>query len=144
MELSERITLWRESRKGLTQAVLAKKIGISPSAVAQWELGQTTPTTDNLAKIAKAVSTQPGPLVVEGHTDDLPVRSPLFPSNWELSAARAARVVRFLVEEAGIDGARLSAVGLADTCPLVENVDAATREANRRVQIVIVTEGGER
>jgi transcriptional regulator with XRE-family HTH domain len=55
VELSERIVRWRESRDGLTQAALAKKIGISPSAVAQWELGQTVPTTDNLAKIAKAL-----------------------------------------------------------------------------------------
>ena len=56
--------------------------------------------------------------------------------------ARAARVVRYLIEDTGIEGARLSAVGLADTRPLVENTDDATREANRRVQIVIVTEPG--
>src|SRR5262245_46946091 len=61
-----------------------------------------------LMQIAKAVGEQRCDLIVEGHTDDLPVRSPLFPSNWELSSARAARVVRYLVEEAGIDGARLS------------------------------------
>jgi chemotaxis protein MotB len=93
-----------------------------------------------LAEVAKAVGAERGTLVVEGHTDDLPVQSPLFPSNWELSSARAARVVRYLVEEAGIEGARLSAVGLADTRPLVENTDAETRAANRRVQIVVVTE----
>jgi flagellar motor protein MotB len=48
--------------------------------------------------------------------------------------------VRFLVEDGGIDGARCAATGLADTHPLVENTDAATREANRRVEIVVVTE----
>jgi chemotaxis protein MotB len=95
---------------------------------------------EHMAEIAKAVGEQSGPIVVEGHTDDLPVRSPLFPSNWELSAARAACVVRYLIEQGGLDGARLSAVGLADTRPLVENSSEATREANRRVQIVIVTE----
>src|SRR5262245_1558363 len=93
-----------------------------------------------LAEIARSIGAQPGPIVVEGHTDDLPVRSPLFASNWELSAARAARVVRYLVEEGGFEGTRLSAVALADTRPLVENVDEATRDANRRVQLVIVTE----
>jgi chemotaxis protein MotB len=98
---------------------------------------------EQMAAIAKAVGEQRGPIVVEGHTDDLPVRSPLFPSNWELSAARAACVVRYLIEQGGLDGARLSAVGLADTRPLVENSDEATREANRRVQIVIVTEAAE-
>jgi chemotaxis protein MotB len=102
-----------------------------------------TEALENLAEIAKAVAAQHGEIVVEGHTDDLPVRSPLFPSNWELSAARAARVVRYLIEDAGLDGARLSAVGLADTRPLVENTDEATREANRRVQLVIVTERDE-
>src|SRR5262245_25344162 len=86
----------------------------------------------NLAEIGKALAAQQGALVVEGHTDDLPVRSPLFTSNWELPAARAARVVRFLVEDAGLEANRLSAVGLADTRPLVENTDDATREANRR------------
>jgi len=99
-----------------------------------------TEALPDLAQIAKAVAEQHGQIVVEGHTDDLPVRSPLFPSNWELSAARAARVVRYLVEEGGLEGTRLSAVGLADTRPLVENTDEATREANRRVQLVIVTE----
>jgi chemotaxis protein MotB len=94
-----------------------------------------------LAEVARALATQRGQLVVEGHTDDQPVHSTLFTSNWELSAARAARVVRYLVEDGGFEGARLSAVGLADTRPLVENTDEATREANRRVQIVVVTEG---
>ncbi len=102
-----------------------------------------TEALENMAEIAKGLAAQRGEIVVEGHTDDLPVRSPLFPSNWELSAARAARVVRYLIEEAGFDGARLSAVGLADTRPLVENSDEATREANRRVQLVIVTEEDE-
>jgi chemotaxis protein MotB len=93
-----------------------------------------------MEEIAKAVAAQQGAIVVEGHTDDLPVRSPLFPSNWELSAARAAHVVRYLIEQGGIESTRLEAVGLADTRPLVENSDDATRAANRRVQIVIVTE----
>ena len=101
-----------------------------------------TDALENMAQIGKTIATQNGQIVVEGHTDDQPVNSALFTSNWELSAARAARVVRFLIEETGIEGARLSAVGLADTRPLVENTDDATRDANRRVQIVIVTEPG--
>jgi chemotaxis protein MotB len=96
---------------------------------------------ETMAEIAKSIAAEPGQIVVEGHTDDLPVRSTLFTSNWELSAARAARVVRYLVEEGGLEGTRLSAVGLADTRPLVENSDDGSREANRRVQLVVVTEG---
>jgi len=101
-----------------------------------------TDSLANMAELGKTLATQSGQIVVEGHTDDLPVSSALFTSNWELSAARAARVVRYLIEDAGIEGSRLSAVGLADTRPLVENTDEATRAANRRVQIVIVTEPG--
>jgi chemotaxis protein MotB len=95
---------------------------------------------ETLSKVAEALADQRGQILVEGHTDDLPVNSTLFTSNWELSAARAARVVRYLVEEAGFDGARLAAIGLADTKPLTDNVDEASREVNRRVQIVVVTE----
>jgi len=99
-----------------------------------------TEALEALKEVARALRTQPGQILVEGHTDDLPVRSPLFTSNWELSAARAARVVRFLVEEGSFEGTRLCAIGLADTRPLVENIDDQTRDANRRVQLVVVTE----
>jgi transcriptional regulator with XRE-family HTH domain len=54
VELSERIIRWRESR-GLSQAALADKIGVSPSAVAQWELGQTSPSTRHLEKMAEVI-----------------------------------------------------------------------------------------
>src|SRR5262249_54986288 len=63
-----------------------------------------TESLEPLKELAKSLEAQRGTLVVEGHTDDLPVRSPLYASNWELSAARAARVVRFLVEDGGLDG----------------------------------------
>jgi len=98
---------------------------------------------DELAAIGRALREQSGAILVEGHTDDQPVRSPIFPSNWELSATRAARVARYLIEEVGLEATRLSAIGLADTRPLVENFDDASRSANRRVQIVVVTEAGE-
>jgi chemotaxis protein MotB len=97
---------------------------------------------DELRTLAESLRAQPGPILIEAHTDDLPVRSPLFPSSWELSAARAARVARFLVEEGNLEAARLSATGLADTRPLVPNTDDQTRAANRRVELVLVTEGG--
>ncbi len=79
-------------------------------------------------------------ITVEGHTDDEPISSPQFPSNWELSAARAAAVVRFFVEH-GISAQRLRAAGYADTFPLVPNRDAAAnpipenQAKNRRVVI---------
>ena len=75
-------------------------------------------------------------ITVEGHSDDVPVKSPLFPSNWELSSARAGSVVRFFIQKGDLDPRRFSAVGHADTQPLVENTDEESRARNRRVSIV--------
>lgn len=77
---------------------------------------------------------------VQGHTDDTPIRTPQFPSNWELSAARATGVVRYFLEQK-MAPARLRAVGLADVAPKVPNLDPfgnplpQNREINRRIVI---------
>ena len=76
------------------------------------------------------------PIVVEGHTDNVPISSAQFPSNWELSTARATTVVRFLISR-GLDRNRLSASGYADLHPIASNATAAGRELNRRVEIVL-------
>ena len=79
---------------------------------------------------------------VQGHTDDVPINTAQFPSNWELSAARAAAVVRFLVSR-GVEATRLVAVGYGDTKPKVPNRDESgqpireNQAANRRVEIEI-------
>lgn len=77
---------------------------------------------------------------VEGHTDNVPIKSVLFPSNWELSAARATNVLRILVEQAGIDPKTISAVGYGEYTPLVPNTSDQNRAKNRRVDIVILRE----
>ena len=66
-------------------------------------------------------------IVVEGHTDNLPIQTERFPSNWELSASRASSVVRYL-QLAGIEATRLSATGYADTRPLADNADERGRQ----------------
>lgn len=77
---------------------------------------------------------------VQGHTDDTPIHTDLYPSNWELSAARAAAVARFLIES-GIDATRLRVVGLADNQPVYPNRDAYgdpieyNQQRNRRVRL---------
>lgn len=77
---------------------------------------------------------------VQGHTDDVPISTPTFPSNWELSSARASRVVRFF-ESIEIESARMKAIGYADTAPKVPNRDAygdplpQNQEINRRVVV---------
>lgn len=84
-----------------------------------------------LAPLLRAV---PGTLVVEGHTDSVPITSARFPSNWELSAARAAAVVRLLVDQQ-IPPTRLSAVGYADTRPIAAGADPVSLAHNRRVTL---------
>ena len=74
---------------------------------------------------------------VEGHTDDLPIATRRYPSNWELSAARAVEVVRFFSERAGIAPTLLSAAGYGSFKPKVSNDTEANRTANRRVEIIL-------
>jgi chemotaxis protein MotB len=76
------------------------------------------------------------PVAVEGNTDDVPIHGGAFPSNWELSTARASMVVRFLISR-GVYPQRLSASGYADLRPIASNATAAGRASNRRVEIVL-------
>jgi chemotaxis protein MotB len=76
------------------------------------------------------------PIAVEGNTDDVPISGGAFPSNWELSTARASTVVRFLIGK-GVDPQRLSAVGYAEQHPIASNATASGRALNRRVEIVL-------
>ncbi|HNX75049.1 MAG TPA: OmpA family protein [Candidatus Rifleibacterium sp.] len=75
---------------------------------------------------------------VDGHTDDVPARNTMYPSNWELSTARACSVVRFFVEDMSLDAQRFSAQGYADNRPKSVNQTDESREANRRVEIIIL------
>ena len=88
--------------------------------------------------LADAVRSISNPIRVEGHTCNLPVTSGKYPSNWELSTARATAVVRYLIEESWLPPDRLSAAGYADSKPLVPNVREVNRAQNRRVDIVIL------
>ena len=88
--------------------------------------------------VALELAAVPNPVRVEGHTDDVPIRTALFDSNWDLSTARATRVVRLLIEEGGLDPERLSAAGYAEHRPRLPNTTAAARARNRRVDIVIL------
>ncbi len=81
----------------------------------------------------------PNQVVIEGHTDDRPIRNAVFPSNWELSAARAGAVARFL-EADGVLGRRMQVVGYGGTRPRFRNISAHQRALNRRVDVVIKPE----
>jgi len=90
-----------------------------------------------LQQVAAVLGNEELPIEVEGHTDDIPIMTAQFPSNWELSSARASSVVRMLVNS-GVSEQRLAAVGLASNRPLVPNDTAENRDRNRRVSITIL------
>ena len=91
-----------------------------------------------LDALAGVLAELPNPVRVEGHTDDLPINNERFPSNWELSTARATTVVRYFIEHHGMDPRRFSAAGYGEYHPLVPNTSAANRQKNRRVDVVIM------
>lgn len=106
-----------------------------------FDLGEATlkpEARETLRKLAGTLRSLPNPLRVEGHTDNLPINTPRFPSNWELSVHRATNVVRFLIEEEGFDPQKLSAAGYSEYRPLKPNDSAENRAMNRRVDIVIL------
>jgi type VI secretion system protein ImpK len=87
-------------------------------------------------RVADALDRVPGEIVVTGHTDDVPIRTARFPSNWELSAERAGSVVKLMAGKLK-DPGRLKAEGLADSAPAAPNDSAANRARNRRVEIIL-------
>lgn len=89
-------------------------------------------------RVAAAVRELPNAVRIEGHTDDLPIRTTRYASNWELSTARAAAVVAYLVQAAGIDPTRLSAAGYGEFHPRVDNTSPDNRARNRRIEIVVL------
>jgi len=93
----------------------------------------------SLDKIAESLRDFPdNNIQIEGHTDNVPIHTVRFPSNWELSAARALAVLRYLENRKILDPQRLSAVGYGQYHPIVPNVTAENRRLNRRVDIVIL------
>jgi len=90
------------------------------------------------ARLATSIARVGNPVLIEGHTDDVPIHTARFGSNWELSTARATAVVQWLVEQGGIDPGRLSAAGYGEYRPRVPNESAQARARNRRVDVVIL------
>ncbi len=137
-ELEEKI-----KRMGLNQAIALKvsqgyaqidiqnKVLFRSSDAELTEAGKTL-----LAQIIPMLKESEGLIIIEGHTDNRPIHTARFMSNWELSAARANSVLHFLASEA-IDPARLHTSGFADTKPLADNDTPEGREKNRRVNIMI-------
>jgi chemotaxis protein MotB len=108
-----------------------------PSGVAQ-AMPEALPILDRLATI---LAPFPNAIRVEGHTDDRPINTAVFPSNWELSAARAGHVVQRFTR-AGVNPLHMEIIGLGEYHPVADNATVAGRDRNRRVTIVVLQERG--
>jgi chemotaxis protein MotB len=136
-ELSQRDVALRRAREGLALSIVDRVL--FPSGQAGLT-GDGRRVIDKVAHVlAKAGARR---LVIEGHTDDVPIGPGLrarFPTNWELSTARAIEVMRALVED-GFPPLSLEAVGRADTRPVASNETEAGRRQNRRIEIIFPAE----
>ena len=97
---------------------------------------------ETVGKLATVLAGVPNSVRVEGYTDDRPIRTAQFPSNWELSSARAASVVHLFVRD-GIPPERLAMIGYGEFRPIADNASDEGRNANRRVLLIIVTQLGD-
>ncbi|MCA9798960.1 MAG: OmpA family protein [Cyanobacteria bacterium HKST-UBA04] len=101
----------------------------------------TNPAKQTLAKLAGVLKGSQAQIVVEGHTDNTPIKTAQYPSNWELSMARATTIVRQLIDRHGFSPDRMSAKGYGEFKPLADNSTIEGKQKNRRVDIVLVTPG---
>lgn len=114
---------------------------ISMSGNALFDSGRADLKADGvvlLDALAPRLRDMPNEVRIEGHTDAVPISTPLFPSNWELSSARATTVARRLIEFGGIKANRLIAAGYGDSRPAASNDTREGRARNRRVDVVII------
>jgi chemotaxis protein MotB len=124
-----------QSPRGITVEINASVLFKSGDAVLQPQ------STEALAAVAQVLTQVDNPIQVEGHTDNIPINSPSFPSNWELSSSRAGSVVRLFTER-GVPAARMVAIGYADNRPVDTNATLDGRSRNRRVNVLILNEVG--
>lgn len=92
-----------------------------------------------LEKIADSVAKFQNPIVIEGHTDSMPIMTSRFPSNWELSTARATNIIKYLIQQKKLPPSRLSAVGYGEYMPIEDNNTPQGRAKNRRVDIIVLS-----
>ena len=127
---------------GVTVSVSQNRVAITVGESILFATGRaelTQPGRDLLLRLAPVLAATRGGIVVEGHTDSTPVTGGRYPSNWELSGARASGVVRRLIE-LGVEPQRLSALGYADTRPLAFGTDPVSLARNRRVTLSLQAE----
>ena len=124
----------RHDAMGVRIQLAANKLFSSSSAELD---ASSTKALDAVGKLLKESNRK---LIIEGHTDDEPIRTEKYPSNWELSAARATKIVRYLAARHKIPASKMAAVAYADQKPVAPNDTPENRARNRRIEIMIVTE----
>ncbi|MBI5374800.1 MAG: OmpA family protein [Candidatus Schekmanbacteria bacterium] len=144
MKLKENLTknLKKEMQSGeITLTNESRGLNLKITDLILFNLGQselTEPAKKVLSKIAESIGKVSNKIIVEGHTDNIPIHSDLFPSNWELSTSRATNVVRYFIESCHITPNRFSASGYAQYKPIVDNSTTLGNQKNRRVEIIIL------
>jgi chemotaxis protein MotB len=137
----------KENLKGLNEegavgtAVEEKGLIISLADDAFFDSGEAelkTSMKKSLGKIATILNKVQNPIMIEGYTDNIPISSGIYPSNWQLSTSRSSSVAQYLVEDESVDGTRISAVGYGEYRPIATNATEAGRKKNRRVDITIL------
>lgn len=91
-----------------------------------------------LTEIVKVLTKIDNPVIIEGHTDSTPIKNEKYPSNWELSTARATNIISYLMKNGRISPKRLSAVGYGEYMPIADNTSISGRMLNRRVDIIVL------
>jgi chemotaxis protein MotB len=133
--------LIKDGKVSVTQTAQGVKVDINASVLFAEGQAQLEPNAVlTLGMVATLLKNDSHAIQVEGHTDNRPIANPVYPSNWELSAVRASSVVRLFIE-AGIDAARLTAVGHGANRPVASNELEAGRARNRRVAVTILAVG---
>lgn len=122
-----------QSNRGIAVEINASVLFASGQAQLRADSGRA------LQQVARVLGTTPHSIAVEGYTDDDPISTSQFPSNWELSAARASSVVRLFIDN-GVAAERLSAVGYGPNRPMMPNDTPEGRARNRRVTVMILAE----
>jgi chemotaxis protein MotB len=131
--------LVKEGKVRVTQNSRGVSVEINASVLfAPGDATLTYPSREALSAVAVLLKNDPHAVQVEGHTDDVPIANPLFPSNWELSAVRASSVVRLFIDS-GMAPARLTAVGHGANLPVASNSTPEGRARNRRVAVTILS-----
>lgn len=119
-------------QRGMTVSVITNRVLFAADLAVLAPEGQRL-----LEAIAPALKVLPNDLMVEGHTNTVAVKPKFYPSEWELSSARAVTVVRFLIDRMNVEANRMGAAGYADQHPLLPASDPRSSSVNRRVDIVI-------